>query len=207
MRFNISKTKEMVFDFSRQRRSHPSLILNGTEVEQVSEAKLLGVIVQSNLKWNAHIKMMVQKANKRLYLLRLCSRAGVSSLDLVMIYTSLVRSVMEYCCIVWHSSLPKYLHDELERVQKRALAIIFPNYDYSESLKVSKLCTLYERREVQCRKLFCAMAKPTHKLHHLLPDPRQLNYDIRRPTTLPNLRASTTRYHKTFVPYAIRQYQ
>ena len=176
MRFNVKKTKEMVFNFSRYNNTPPPmLLLNGNEVEQVSESKILGVVLQSDLKWNAHVTMITKKANKRLHLLRLCKKAGVIPTDLVMIYTSIVRSVLEYCCVVWHPSLPNYLQIEVERIQKRALAIIYPHIDYEQSLQKSKLKTLFERREVQCKKVFINMQKASHELHNLLPT---LTYDF-----------------------------
>ena len=173
------------------------LLLNGNEVEQVSESKILGVVLQSDLKWNAHVAMTTKKANKRLHLLRLCKKAGVIPTDLVMIYTSIVRSVLEYCCVVWHPSLPNYLQIEVERIQKRALAIIYPHIDYEQSLQKSKLKTLFERREVQCKKVFINMQKASHKLHNLLPDPRTLTYDLRGAGALMGINAPTQRYFKS----------
>lgn len=50
-------------------------------------------------------------------------RGGPNAADLLVIYVALVRSVLEYCCVVWHNALPAYLSSEIERVQKRALRI------------------------------------------------------------------------------------
>ena len=41
----------------------------------------------------------------------------------VMVYCSLVRSILEYACIVF-AALPQYLADSLERIQTCAFAII-----------------------------------------------------------------------------------
>ena len=46
-------------------------------------------------------------------------------LFLVTFYVSCVRPVTEYACTVFHNGLPKYLSDDLEQLQKRALRIIF----------------------------------------------------------------------------------
>jgi hypothetical protein len=43
--------------------------------------------------------------------------------------------ITEYVCPVFHNGLPKYLSDELERIQKRAMQIIFPNINYQDVLK------------------------------------------------------------------------
>ena len=47
-------------------------------------------------------------------------------------------------------TLPKFLTDELEHIQKRALKIIVPHLSYSKSLIDLKLPTLEERRELLC---------------------------------------------------------
>ncbi len=50
---NATKTKYMVISFGSKPYLYP-LLLNGTTVEQVDQSKLLGVIIQSDLKWDAN---------------------------------------------------------------------------------------------------------------------------------------------------------
>ena len=52
-------------------------------------------------------------------------RAGITQKDLVSVYVSVVRPVLEYACPVWHTNLPQYLSDNIEVIQKRALKCIF----------------------------------------------------------------------------------
>ena len=207
MKFNLSKTKEIVFDFRKNCIPPPKLTMNDFEIERVSEAKILGVTIRADLKWNSHVAAIVKKANKRLYLLRLCKRAGLNTTDLITMYTSLVRSVLEYCCVVFHSSLPQYLHDELERVQCRAISLIFPGMDYQQGLDEANLTTLYDRREKQCKKMFMEIMKGDHKLNGLLPEPRTMEHNLRNSGNIPTVRTKTQRYYKSFLPYCIRQFQ
>ena len=109
-------------------------------------------MIQSNLKWNNHIESIVTKASKRLHILRVLRRGGVESNDLINIYTALIRSLLEYCCVVWHHALPSYLSQELERIQKRTFKIIFPAFSYSEALQFSNVRVLEERRSEVCVK-------------------------------------------------------
>ena len=53
-------------------------------------------------------------------------------------------------CPVVFSNLPQYLLSALEKVQKRALAIIFPELDYEEALVQSGLRSLESRRVEAC---------------------------------------------------------
>ena len=44
--------------------------------------------------------------------------------DMLLMYTACIRPLLEYACPVFHHSLPQYLSNEMERLQKRALRII-----------------------------------------------------------------------------------
>ena len=69
-----------------------------------------------------------------------------------MSFTLGVRSVLEYCSVVCHSSLTQELSSSLEVVQKTGLKIILgDNYvSYSAALEMCKLKTLAGRREDRC---------------------------------------------------------
>ena len=124
MRINPDKSKEMIICFSRGenvRDTLPKIIIDDKEVERVAYAKLLGVIISEDLTWNKHVDAIVMKASKRLYMLYQLKRAGISQHDMVIVYISIVRPVLEYACSVWHTNLPIYLSDSIEMIQKRAL--------------------------------------------------------------------------------------
>ena len=71
-------------------------------MEQVDHAKLLGVTISHDLSWNKHVENIVKKAGKRLYMMYQLKRAGISQSDLVTVYLSVVRPVLEYACCVAH---------------------------------------------------------------------------------------------------------
>ena len=103
-------------------------------IELVATAKILGLNVSSDLKWNSHIDSIIKKAQKRLYSLSQLKRSGLGTRGLVQFFCTCIRPVTEYTCPVFRDSLPAYLSSELERVQKRAMRIIFPFCSYNESL-------------------------------------------------------------------------
>ena len=49
-----------------------------------------------------------------------------------------IRSILEQSCQVWHHSLTEENKNDLERIQKSALKIIFneSKLDYEEALKI-----------------------------------------------------------------------
>ena len=103
------------------------ITINNTNIKAVPSAKLLGVLLSNDLKWNAHVEMICKKVAARLYFLRQLKRAKVPTNDLLSFYTTCIRPVAEYACPVFHTALPQYLSDQLERLQKRALRIISTN--------------------------------------------------------------------------------
>ena len=84
--------------------------------EKVSVRKVLGISLCDNLKWGQNTKEIVDKACKRLYLLRASKRACVPPDHPITIYCALVRSVLEYACQVWSCSLQSHLKQRVERV-------------------------------------------------------------------------------------------
>ena len=91
----------------------PHLEIDDQQLELVTSHNVLGLVIQNNLKWNNHIESIVTKASKRLHILRVLRRGGVEINDLITIYTALIPSLLEYCCIVWHHASLCYLSQEL----------------------------------------------------------------------------------------------
>ena len=69
--------------------------------------------------------------------------------DLLAVYCSLIRSILEYASIVF-ANLSQYLSNALENIQKSALGIIVPSMPYSQALHLTSLPSLQERRESAC---------------------------------------------------------
>ena len=67
---------------------------------------------------------------------------------MVNIYILFIRSIVEYCCAVWHNSITEEESNHIERIQKTALRIILTEdyTDYSSALELSGLKTLKQRR-------------------------------------------------------------
>ena len=108
--------------------------VGGKDLIKTQCANILGVTISNDLRWNNHVNESIKKANKRLYFLILLKRAGVGDRDIIQFYCIVIRPVLEYGTPVFHHSLPEYLSDDLERVQKRAMSVIVPCQSYKKSL-------------------------------------------------------------------------
>ena len=145
---NEAKCKELRVSFARPHNNgFPPIVINNNSIEVVTCAKMLGLTISSDLKWNTHVHEVIRKVASRLYLLRQLKRANADPAELLCFYVTCVRPVTEYACQVFHNSLPTYLSDDLEKLQKRALQIIYPTLGYLEALQKAGIDTLPSRRQ------------------------------------------------------------
>ena len=61
IKFSVEKTESMFVGY--QGNTDDKLIFNNHDLDNVSEYKHLGVIIQSNLSWNSHIDYICKKAS------------------------------------------------------------------------------------------------------------------------------------------------
>ena len=132
IKINKRKTKELVIDFSKTRTNFPTIRIDGTDTQRVTEAKILGITITSNLTWDVYVDEITRKAGKRLFLLLQFKRSGIPAEDLLMVYTTVVRPTLEYACSAGSTSLTLGLQSDMERVQRRAMNIIYPNTPISK---------------------------------------------------------------------------
>ena len=72
----------------------------------------------------------------------------MESKDLLIIYKTIIRPFVEYSSVVYHSLIPNYIAEKLERVQKQAIKIIYGwNVDYDQMIENGTIETLRSRRE------------------------------------------------------------
>ena len=202
MQLNGDKCKEMVIDFKKISHNFSPLEVDGNELPVTDCAKILGVTISSDLKWNNHIVDCIKKANKRLYFIVLLKRARVPLNDIVNFYCTTIRPVQEYCAPVFHHALPAYLNEDIERIQKRALSIISCTCHVISGMSNDSLGlpTLYDRRNGLCRQLFDSIAiNPGHKLYHLLPPRKQSSYNLRCQKLYNLPRSQTEHFRRSFV--------
>jgi len=90
---------------------HPSLTIGGSIVPVVNEYKFLGLIFDSKLNFIPHIKYLKNRCHQALNLLRLVSHMdwGADRRVLLRLYKALVRSRLDYGCVVYGSARKSYL--------------------------------------------------------------------------------------------------
>ena len=147
MKLNFKKTKEMIFG-SVQKNPPAPLCVNGNVIDTVKCFKLLGINISDDLRWNAHVDALCAKVVSRLYFLKILKHSGLPQNDLLCFYKSVIRSVVEYGCVVWHHNLTTAQSDRLEALQTRALRIILHpvTLPYNTALTLCEIESLKLRR-------------------------------------------------------------
>ena len=148
MELNAKKCKEMIIDFRKNKTIIPETIIGNQPMPRVKSYKLLGIWLDDDMKWSTNTDYITKKAAKRLYLLRKLKNCGASKDDLKSFYCATIRSIVEYGAQIWHGNLTNEQHNAIERIQKRALRIIYPGLKYDEALEKGKLKLLKQRRKI-----------------------------------------------------------
>ena len=63
---NENKCQEMRIQFSKVQFQCLPLTIYSKELALVNQAKMLGVIISNDLKWNSHVDSILRKASKRI---------------------------------------------------------------------------------------------------------------------------------------------
>ena len=119
-----------------------------------------------DLKFERNTVDICRRAFARISMITKLKYVGVPEDDLLDIYKLFVRSLLEYCCVVWHSSLTQAQDYDIERVQRTALKVILGNdyEDYQTALERFGIKTLSSRRESRCLSFGIKCVKhPKHK--------------------------------------------
>ena len=130
---------------------------------------------------------------------------GVAIEDLIEVYVLYIRSLAEYCSVVFHSSLTIEQSNKHERIQKTALKIILGDMymEYSAGLEMSGLDTLYVRRTKRC--LDFALKCTKHlKNQRMFPKNVTHGHQVRSSERYKVNFARTSRYMQSTIPYCQR---
>ena len=90
----------------------------GSEIlQEVSDAKYLGIQIDNKLDWNKHISTVAARGQSKLAFLNRNLKGCPKKLRDTA-YISLIRPALEYSCSVWHPH-KKSNKDKIEKVQRR----------------------------------------------------------------------------------------
>ena len=118
---NSSKSHFMIFHRARPKKTDTNIpiILNNTNLEQVTFTKFLGVIIDDKSTFECHIVYTKNKISKGLGII-------IKARKYMKLYNCFVFPYLTYCVEVWGNMAEKYL-DPFIKVQKKIVRVItFP---------------------------------------------------------------------------------
>ena len=119
MEFNVDKCK--IMHLGKWNPKH-IYTMGGENLTVTTEEKDLGVIFDEKLEFDKHIRLMVNRANRMLGMIK--SGFACMSKDIFkQLYPVLVRPLLEYCVQVWAPYKQKHI-DLIEGVQIRAVRMV-----------------------------------------------------------------------------------
>ena len=122
-----TKTKSMVIATRQKHQLSPlsiNLSLKGTHVEQVSEHRVLGVIIDNQLSWKAHTVSVSKTISRKLFILSKL-RYFLDFESRKMFFNAHIRSHFDYASTVWDGCSDNHIK-KLNSLYKRAAKLILP---------------------------------------------------------------------------------
>ena len=98
-------------------------VIEGVTVPFVKEVKSLGVILDNNLSWEAHVTLVGKKVNRVLYTLKFISQSTTEVLRIKLVQ-ALVFPHLDYCSVVYLDCSTN-LKDRIQRLSNSCLRYIF----------------------------------------------------------------------------------
>ena len=147
---HVGKTKAQLIGTTRKVNSNTQLKITyqGKAVEQVSQAKLLGVQIDSNLTWAAQHDSVCKKVSQRIGILKRIRNLLPVNVA-CQLYNALILPHLDFCCTVWGSPGNKFHTERITKLQKRAARIILQcgtqDYSSAELFKMLKWMPFQER--------------------------------------------------------------
>jgi hypothetical protein len=157
MSLNLAKCK--IISFSRS----TSLLnfeycLSGCVLDRVEIINDLGVVLDTKLTFSPHIDGMISKASRQLGYIKRIGREFRDIHSLKTLYSSFVRSILEYASIIWNPYYRTH-SDRIERLQRRFMRFALRHLRWNNDSPLPPYCQrcqlidierLNVRRRVAC---------------------------------------------------------
>ena len=137
MHVNVSKTKVMLLHSKTKRILHDfDVYRNDERLEIVDQYKYLGVIIDSNLRWQEHVDNLCKRISMKLPVLRRI-KPFLSKQALITVFNSTILPLFDYACIVW-SSCGEWNLRRLQVLQNKIMRVILSAHYLTHSRDLLK---------------------------------------------------------------------
>lgn len=161
--FSLSKTNIPSCDFSL--KAHTCVDdcnCSCQEIARVTNAKYLGVQMDSGLTWNSQVNAVKTRTRRLIHLFKILQDTTTRD-KLKMVYLALCQSIIQYCIPVWGGSA-KVRFLELERAQRAVLKVM-----HKKPIRYPTTQLYADSQVLTVRQLF--VLRSILKVHHKVPPP------------------------------------
>ena len=117
---NVSKTQFQIF-FCNNRKL--TLQLNNQQIERSEVVKLLGIYLNENFSWDAHVSHVCNRLNKAKIHFALCTNVIPKNCK-KLLYYSYFYSILTYGISIWGPMLKKKQEESIWMIQKKFIRLI-----------------------------------------------------------------------------------
>ena len=192
MKLNSDKCHFIV---AGNKHEHLWVNVGDCKIWETASEKILGLTIDCNLKFEEHVESILASAGKKLTALARMSHILKFS-KMRLLIKSFVDSQFSYCPLIW-MFCSRSLNNKINKLQGRALCILYKDYDssFEDLLEKDNSDKIHDRNI----KLF---AKEVYKIeNNILPNllgsfitKRDLQYNLRHASTFLKDKVSTTSY-------------
>ena len=214
MNFNPDPNKqaqEIIFSRKKTASLHPVVYFDNKPVKSSQIHKHLGMILDSNLSYEHHIKSILNKVNKTIGLLRKFQLI-LPRHSLITIYKTFIRPHLDYGDVIYDRAFNESFHQRLESIQYNAAIAITGTIRGTSSEKLFQelgLETLKSRRWFRKLYLFYKIlhSKSPSYLFNLIPENNN-PYASRSALNnqIPFFNAKTNFFKNSFFPAVITEW-
>ena len=205
MKVNPSKTQILCISTSTNAKATSYIRHQNSRIESGQELKILGFNFDRRPTVHCHVEKMITKARGRLWSMRHLKNSGLGQHDLINIYKTYLRPILDYATPCYHPQLTQEQSAEIERVQADAMRIIFGKFvSYGTVIEHEMIEEHRVRREKAVAK-FATKALRNEKFSGTwFPTNCPTEYRLRRQEKYQVKHARTERYKKSPLQYMRR---
>ena len=210
--FNPAKSESILFSRKLNKPYHPPVLMNETQINEVTSHKHLGVIFSNDCSWHNHIEHIKTKAGNRINVMRKL-KFKLDRRSLQTIYFSFIRPLLEYADVVWNNCA-QYESNELEKkIQNEAARIVTGATKLVSIISLlletgwetlssrrnkHKLTFFYKMQNDLSPDYLCSLVPPTVG--------STSSYPLRNANDLQIIHANSQLYYNSFLPSALREW-
>ena len=153
MVINSKKTHSMTIATRQKHQLLPlslDLLPHGVKVEQVAEHRLLGIIIDNELRWDTHTDTLCKTLSKRVFLLSKVKYI-VDSDTLKLFFSAHITSHTDYASVLW-GCCSGALRKRLNSLLKRSSKLILPDKNLTTDQKLNMIGILNLRKQLDYNK-------------------------------------------------------